>query len=72
MARTLISENFPRSIAYRGRWDLDGYRAARWRGQVYDALVALAARSVDRTLLTPTNGRCRPTWPWASMLSCWS
>ncbi|HRY11900.1 MAG TPA: PIN domain-containing protein [Candidatus Nanopelagicales bacterium] len=63
MAHTLISENFPRSIAYRATLeDLDEIsRASLAGGQVYDALVALAARSVDRTLLT-RDERAMPTY----------
>ncbi|MCB9430132.1 MAG: PIN domain-containing protein [Actinobacteria bacterium] len=63
MAHTLISENFPRSIAYRETLeDLDEIsRASLAGGQVYDALVALAARSVDRTLLT-RDERAMPTY----------
>jgi len=63
MAHTLISENFPRSIAYRATLeDLDEIsRASLAGGQVYDALGALAARSVDRTLLT-RDERAMPTY----------
>lgn len=63
VAHTLISENFPRSIAYRATLeDLDEIsRASLAGGQVYDALVALAARSVDRTLLT-RDERAMPTY----------
>jgi predicted nucleic acid-binding protein len=63
MARTLIAENFPSSVAYRATLDdLDEIsRASLAGGQVYDALVALAARSVGRTLLT-RDERAMPTY----------
>lgn len=63
VAARLLADNFGRSVEYQATVAdlIEMAQAGISGGQVYDALIGLAARSAHRTLLT-RDGRAMPTY----------